>query len=98
MSKEANKEYIVMEFMPPWKVKLTYFKTSGKFYTEGEYTSEKLHIYQIFEEIKKMLTEGNWPGLTEGSHEFITLAEIPEHPHNHPALIIPAYLRINMES
>ena len=36
--------------------------------------------------------------IDEFNEEFITLVEIPEHPYNNPALIIPAYLRIKMES
>lgn len=30
------------------KVKLTYFKRSGKYYSEGEYETKMVHMFEIF--------------------------------------------------
>jgi len=81
-----------MEYSGPWQVKLTYFKKSGKYYTDGEYRSEKLGIDEIFAEVRKMLSQGIRPGLVNChpfENEFLCLVEVPDHPHSHPALIVP---------
>ena len=66
-------------------VKLTYFKGSGKYYSEGTCYVEQKPLYEIWEEIKKMETlpglVGNWP------NGFI-LIDVPNHEHNHPPLIV----------
>lgn len=80
---------IIMEYTPPFRVELTYFKSSGKYYSEGSYLSEKLHLFDIFEEVKRMLAEENRPGLVSGPNEFYVLINVPNHPHAHPALIAP---------
>lgn len=36
-----------------------------------------------------MFAEGTRSGLVDGTNEFYALVEVPEHPHNHPYLIIP---------
>lgn len=53
-------------------VKLTYFKKSGKYYSEGEYESEvpEYHDWQIYEEVRKFQTDGKLPGLVDGCVEF----------------------------
>ncbi len=80
---------IVMEYSGPWRVKLTYFKDTGKYYSEGEYTSNKLQLFEIFSEVRQMLASGTRPGLVDGKNEFYAVVDVPEHPHRHPCLIIP---------
>lgn len=70
-------------------VNITYFKSSGKYYAEGEYRSEKDNLSDIFKECREMLKSGNRPGLVDGPCEFYAVVESPEHPHNHPCLIVP---------
>jgi len=43
---------------------LTYFKGTGKFYTDGAYVSEKEIDYEIYDEVKTMQQQNNLPGLT----------------------------------
>lgn len=69
------------------KVKLTYFKYSGKYYSNGEYDSDKEFIYQIIDEVSQKVNLGRLPGLVEGANEFIVLVEVPDHEHNHPTLL-----------
>ena len=70
------------------KVKLTYFKTTGKYYSEGECETNKEHLHEIFRDIRILSDYKKLPGLVEGHSDFITLIDVPEHKHNHPHLII----------
>ncbi len=70
------------------KVYLTYFKTSGKFYSQGTYETGDKPLYKIWEEVRGFQEQGKLPGLIDGSVEFIISVEVPEHPHAHPHLII----------
>jgi len=85
---DIHENEIIM-YYGPWKVNLTYFKESGKFYSEGSYISHKLYLWDIWDELKQMFADGIRPGLIAGANEFYTLIEVPEHPHNHPYLWIP---------
>ena len=84
------------------KVRLTYFRHSGKYYTEGEYEHVPYvdvigpvytPMFQIWEEVRGMLIRGVRPGLVKGNPtEFIVSVDVPDHPHNHPCLIMPSTL------
>ena len=67
--------------------KLTYFKETGKYYSEGEYDSSEDELYKIWREVRKMQREGTLPGLTPGS-KFHVLVKVPGHPHDHPTLML----------
>lgn len=70
-------------------VRLTYFKKSGKYYSEGEYISHHLHLLDIFREVRCMVEDTKkLPGLVDGAVEFHVLIDVPNHPHSHPALIV----------
>lgn len=68
-------------------IQLTYFKESGKYYSEGSYVTEKELVYDIIDEIKKM---PNLPGVLF-SYSTTDLGYIVgsyNHPHfGHPFLI-----------
>lgn len=72
------------------KVKLTYFKPSGKFYSAGEYDTEPKALYEIWDDIRQMK---ELPGLVAGPDSFIVSVDVPEHEHNHPCLLIPGLVR-----
>lgn len=75
-----------------WNVKLTYFKfdhQSGKYYAEGEFDSNKDHLFEIWEQVREMLNEKRLPGLVENHSAFYVLAEVPGHPFEHPHLLVP---------
>ena len=40
------------------KVKLIYFKASGKYYSEGEYETQHKHMWKIFAEVRQMHRDG----------------------------------------
>lgn len=68
---------------------LTYFKQSGKYYSSGCYETEKIALYQIWEEVAQMQIDGKLPGLMSvggGDRTFDVLIEVPGHPHEHPRL------------
>jgi len=70
------------------KVKLTYFKDNGKYYTEGEYNTKLHALDDIWKEVRVMKKSGRQAGLVDGCTEFIVLVDVPRHPHRHPKLII----------
>lgn len=74
--------------MPPYLVKLTYFKQSGKYYSEGEYYSKEEDMWRIFDEVRRLLQNKVLPGLIEGHSNFIVYVEVPDHRHNYPTLVI----------
>ena len=71
-------------------IKLTYFKQSGKYYTaEDMYILEKdTPLYEIWAKVEQLKIDKKLPGLMEGHSDFIVLVDAPEHPHNHPHLIL----------
>jgi hypothetical protein len=71
------------------KVKLTYFTPRGKYYTDGEYETEKTNLWEIVEEVNVLARERKLPGLIEGHSQFIVHVDVPEHPNNHPNLVLP---------
>jgi hypothetical protein len=71
------------------KVELTYFKQSGKYYSEGELEVDaRLYMHHIFDEVRRLLKARTLPGLVEGHSNYIVLVDVPGHVHNHPILII----------
>lgn len=73
-------------------VKLTYFKRSGKYYACGEYESDELHLFQIWNEVKKMKEH---PGLVCKWVDGPISVDVPDHPFNHPHLVMPLPIRTN---
>jgi hypothetical protein len=63
-----------------YQVKLTYFKPSGKYYSEGEYRTEKSELLDIWDEVKQMRDEARLPGLCRGHSPFIVSVDVPGHP------------------
>lgn len=64
------------------KVKLQYFKKSGKFYSNGEYTTEYKRFYDIIQEVKGFLAEGKLPDLVDGCKEFDVYIAPNENEYN----------------
>lgn len=72
------------------EVVLTYFKTSGKYYSEGKFTTKSTRMEEIFNEVKKMQEEGNLPGLIKGSgQEFTIHINCKKVENGYPAIISP---------
>lgn len=68
-------------------VVLTYFKNTGKMYTEGRYSTDKDDLNQIWDEVRSMIRAKTLPGLEKGSWDFMILVQVPDHPHNHPRIV-----------
>lgn len=81
-----------MEECRKYKVELTYFRESGKYYCHGEYEAPDVPLYHIWSQVMRMKDNGNLPGLVRGANEFHVLINVPGHPHDHPHLI-PIYKR-----
>jgi len=71
-----------------YKVKLTYFKPTGKYYTEGEYETEKKWMFEISDEVRQMANTQTLPGIN-GNEWFILIQPEENHPNSYPCLIIP---------
>lgn len=80
---------ISKDYICSWPVRIQYFKPSGKYYSDGEYTSYQKELHDIFREVRTLFEEGIQPGLVAGPMEFYAVIDVPGHPHNHPWLIIP---------
>lgn len=72
-----------------YKVSLNYFRETGKFYSEGDYRTNKVHLWEIWEEVQDMLDNRKLPGLIEGHSEYSVIVDVPQHVHRHPHLITP---------
>lgn len=72
------------------KIRFTYFKDTGKYYSEGYREAEKLHLHDMFAEAKQLLDSGVRPGLIDGHSGFHVVVDVPEHPLNFPRLFISA--------
>lgn len=59
-------------------VKFTYYKKSGKYYSEGEKSySTELNYYELYQAIVKDLDNGIRPGLVDGALEFYCVVSGP---------------------
>lgn len=70
------------------KVNLTYFRKGGKYYSEGSYETTRAELFEIHNEVRRMLEMRSCPGLIKNHSNFIVSVDVPEHPHNHPRLVI----------
>jgi hypothetical protein len=71
------------------QVNLTYFKQSGKYYSCGHYhTTDSESLLDIWCEVENRRNDGVLPGLVNGHSEFMVLIDVPDHPHNHPHLLV----------
>jgi hypothetical protein len=68
-------------------IKLTYFKRSGKYYTDGSYYSEKEWMHHIFDEVVDMKKNLQLPGLISGDWDGIIHIYSDTHPNAYPGLI-----------
>lgn len=70
-------------------VKLTYFKDTGKFYGDGEFTVDaSKEMFHIFEIVRNLQRRGRLPGMVDGATFAFILVNAPGHRNDHPALIV----------
>lgn len=75
------------------KVKLTYFKKNGTYYSDAEYeTDSAFSLNTIWVQVRDMREDGFLPGLSRtdaefGHTEFLVLVEVPEHQYEHPKIV-----------
>jgi len=70
------------------RVELTYFKGTGKYVTEATYETEMKDMHDIWDELRVMLNDGKRPGLYDGHSGYHVLVNVPDHPHDHPRLMV----------
>lgn len=71
-----------------YRVNLTYFTKTGKYYSDGHYFTEtEQPLFKIFDEVKRLCELKVLPGLREGHSDFYVLVNVPKHPNCHPCLI-----------
>lgn len=73
------------------KIKLSYFRPSGKFYASGELMwPDDQAMFKLFDHIKYLQQEGDLPGLVKfGGKAFYIHVDADMHPRDYPALILP---------
>lgn len=71
-------------------VELSYFKLSGKWYTDAEYQTGDKPLREIWEEIINKLRANDPPGLFNWHNDFMVLVNVPQHEHAHPIIIMPS--------
>lgn len=79
--------YLRQHYEPKYEVKLTYFKQSGKYYSEGRYETNKEYMYQIVEEVKMLNIEEDLPDIGKTSEFSILVTVADNHPNGYPCLI-----------
>lgn len=72
-----------------YKIQITYFKSSGKFYTNDEYETEKKTMFEVCDEVRQMNRDGKLPGLV-GGWQYDILVDSKDHPLAVPCLLKPA--------
>jgi hypothetical protein len=71
-----------------WKVNLTYYKPSGKYYSEDNFETLPKSLYEIWQDVQWMIDQNLLPGLSSGVRAgFIVQVDVPDCPHNHPHLM-----------
>lgn len=70
-----------------YRVRLTYFKGNGTYYSSGQYGTSRDTLSEIFHDVRQMVHDGQLPGLRQGA-QALTLIKAPDHPHNYPHLIM----------
>jgi hypothetical protein len=63
----ANEDALYFErevAVSPKTVQLTYFKSTGKYYLEGTYETERTLHHEIIDEVREMHREGKLPGMS----------------------------------
>jgi len=77
------------------EVKLTYFKESGKYYSEGSYMTSKRAFHEIVDEVTRKLRDGDCAGLADHGmvrNGFTALVEIQDDKLGVPFLVYPRNL------
>lgn len=72
------------------KCKFTYFKPSGKWYTDGEGAVDVKQYYDLGEAIRKLREDRKLPGITRGDEFFIVVEPLEPDEWKIPLLITPA--------
>ena len=70
------------------KVNLTYFKDTGKYYSEGSYLTKVTDLNKIWNDVIQMARMKRLPDLVKDHSDFIILINVPDHPNDHPKLIL----------
>ncbi len=70
-------------------IKLTYFRQSGKYYSDGAYMTALPNMFQIFDEVMVKLQNRELPGLTPGHSPYYVHVDASEHPNGYPGLVVP---------
>ena len=78
-----------------YEIKLEYFKESGKYYTEGVYSTDLEHVFEIVEEVKLLREQSMLPGIDcwEG-YIYLNTEQVP---NGYPVIIKPLQERYKGE-
>lgn len=75
-----------------YKVRLSYFRQTGKFLTTAETMIVHDEIVEIWEEIDDMRRLGQLPGLRPGAgRDLFIIVDVPDHPQRVPHMVMPPF-------
>lgn len=71
------------------RVNLDYFRPTGKWYASGHYDTTLEDLGDIWDEVRALAANRMLPGLCANHSDYVVSINVPDHPHNHPRLIMP---------
>lgn len=75
-------------FPSSYLVHLTYFRRTGKYHSEGTFTTAAHNsLDTIWGEVEALRASGKLPGLAEGCGRDCIILVRSDHPHDHPRLL-----------
>lgn len=87
---EARKEIMNETEDKGYEIKVTWFRPSGKYYTDGSFFTKREDMLGVFYEFQDMLAEGIRPGLVDSKkNEFFAVLDCSAHPHGFPMMFRP---------
>jgi len=76
-----------------YKVKLIYFRQTGKLLAKAETVIAHEDLVEIWEEIDEMRRLGRLPGLRAGAgRDLFVIVDVPDHPKNVLQMVMPPFL------
>lgn len=76
-----------------YRVRLTYFRQTGKFLATAETTSARETIDEIWKEVDNRRRLGDLPGIRPGAgRDLLVVVDVPDHPHRVLHLVMPSFV------
>lgn len=75
------------------RINLTFFKTTGKYYSGADFEAEfpdGTPLFEVIDFVRNLrVKKDERTGLTSGGLSFYCVVNVPTHEHDHPSLLLP---------